>query len=137
MTHLLCPCCSGKSYSECCQGFHEGTYPENALLLMRSRYSAYACKKPEYIIRTTHPQNPHYQNDHKQWEKSILLFCEKTQFRRLEIVAFEDGIDNASVTFHAFLEQQGHDASFIEKSLFIKPQTQWLYLSGEMIGLRP
>lgn len=38
----LCPCHSQKCYEECCKRYHEGAAAENALILMRSRYSAYA-----------------------------------------------------------------------------------------------
>ena len=47
-----CPCCSGKS-AICCQKYHKGLTPENALVLMRSRYSAYALGVGDYLIETT------------------------------------------------------------------------------------
>ena len=61
---ILCPCNSGKKYSNCCKTLHDGVFPESALSLMRSRYSAYALQKSEYIIHTTHPDNPNYEKNH-------------------------------------------------------------------------
>ena len=47
-----CPCGSGKKYKECCYKYHKGANPPNALLLMKSRYSAYAAGDAKYIIKT-------------------------------------------------------------------------------------
>lgn len=49
-----CPCYSGKSYSDCCQPLHQGQAAPDAERLMRSRYSAYVLKLPEYILQTWH-----------------------------------------------------------------------------------
>lgn len=128
----LCPCCSGKSYSECCEIFHNGVIAPDALTLMRSRYSAYAKKKLDYIIRTTHPENNKFQQDQANWRKEILYFYGNTVFERLEIVNFTPHEDKneAYVTFIAHLKQNSHDASFREKSYFKKKDGHWLYHSG-------
>ncbi len=125
----LCPCGTGKSYAECCQRYHEGLPAENALALMRSRYSGYALKKPDYIMLTTHPLNPSYTQDRKRWRQDILKFCQ-FHFDRLEILDFTDGDTTATVTFIAHLRQGNRDASFKEKSLFEKVNGRWLYKEG-------
>lgn len=130
MIHSLCACHSGKSYQHCCKVFHEGASAPNALLLMRSRYSAYANKRADYIMRTTHPKNPRYKADHHLWTKEILQFCQSTEFQNLEILEFIDGEKEAYVTFTAHLKQNGQDATFTEKSHFEKINGQWLYLNG-------
>lgn len=129
----LCPCHSGKSYHECCQLYHTGTPPENALKLMRSRYAAYALHLAHYIMQTTHPNHRVYSSDKKKWEKEILIFCESTEFRDLKIVKFIDGEDEAYVIFTAFLTQGGKDATFTERSRFVKINDHWLYEGGEHI----
>lgn len=126
----FCPCDSGKFYRECCLVLHDGGYPENALALMRSRYSAYAKGLPQYIIKTTHPQNPLFNPDQKEWEKTIAEFCKNTQFVRLKILNFTDGQQQASVTFIAYLKQNGSEYERFEHSLFEKVGPQWLYLNG-------
>lgn len=123
-----CPCYSGKPYQECCKPFHEGTaFPGNALQLMRSRYAAYALSLPDYIIHTTHPEHPDFPKHRKLWKQQILHFSRQTQFLNLEIVDFIEEGDIAYVTFTAFLKQGGKDASFTEKSLFIREHQKWLY----------
>ncbi len=130
----LCPCCSKKPYRECCKPYHDGTaYPENALKLMRSRYAAYALHKADYIIQTTHLKNVHYDTDLARWKKNILVFSASTQFKGLEIVAFVDGHEEATVTFIAHLaNEQQEDVSFKEKSTFEKLDGRWLYKAGEI-----
>lgn len=102
-----CPCGSGKNYRECCQVFHLKGEAPNALLLMRSRYSAYAKHLCRYIIATTHPQNPHYCLDLKKWEREILQFSKETQFLGLEIQDYNSKEKEATVTFVAHLMQSG------------------------------
>lgn len=127
---MLCPCSSGKSYQQCCKKYHEGVFAENALSLMKSRYSAYALSCVSYIIETTHPQSSQYKKNKKNWEHEIELFSKNTVFHKLEIIEFIDGEQKAFVTFKAHLSQNGADVSFTEKSLFEKYQGRWLYKEG-------
>lgn len=124
---MICPCGSLLKYKKCCQPYHSGLLPVTALELMKSRYSAYAKKKSQYIIQTTHPDNPDYTTDTKAWQESIDEFCEYTDFVSLEILEFIDGESEAYVTFKAQLDS----GSMIEKSRFLKVQGRWLYESGE------
>ncbi|MBS0654623.1 MAG: hypothetical protein JSR46_02500 [Verrucomicrobia bacterium] len=124
----MCPCHSQIAYAECCKPFHDRTrLPENASLLMRSRYSAYALGLVDYIIQTTHPTNPLFTKSPLEIRKEIFYFCEETQFTGLEILNFTDGETKAYVTFVAHLIQGGKKIRFTEKSLFLKQEKQWLY----------
>jgi SEC-C motif domain protein len=128
---MKCPCHSDKSYEECCERYHQGAAAENALKLMRSRYAAYALGLADYIMRTTYlEQRP---ADEKQWKKEILSFSEGTEFLGLHILEFIDGPKEAYVTFSALLEQRGHNASFTEKSHFMKSHGHWFYTQGKRI----
>lgn len=52
----LCPCKSKKSYQDCCLPFHQNkALPKTAEALMRSRYSAFFFRLPDYLVETTHP----------------------------------------------------------------------------------
>ncbi len=126
----LCPCCSLRAYKECCEPFHAGKAPATALLLMRSRYSAYALGLVEYLINTTHPSNPYYNLNHNLWKKQILEFTQSTKFEGLEILDFIDGINQSFVTFFAKLSHENQDTSFEEKSHFEKIDGRWLYHHG-------
>jgi len=119
-----CPCGSGLKYKHCCKTYHDGRVPKNALLLMKSRYSAYALGKSKYIIKTNY--------DNKDTIKSIDEFSRSTLFKKLEILEFIDGEDEAFVTFKVTLLTNGQDNSFEEKSKFLKQNDTWFYIDGEI-----
>lgn len=122
-----CICHSGKKYNQCCELFHQGAKPTTALELMRSRYSAYAKGLADYIIKTTHPENPSYKKDHEQWKQEILRFCRHTEFRDLEIAEFIEGETESYVTFTAYMDQNHMDITFTERSRFLKENGEWLF----------
>jgi len=123
-----CPCGSKIKYKKCCAIYHKGAVPKTALLLMRSRYSAYATYNSAYIVKTTHCDNVDYTLDTKAWKESINDFSKTTDFLALEIVAFTDGEEEAFVTFKAKLSS----GNMLEKSRFLKLNGFWLYESGEV-----
>ena len=152
---MECPCCSGKKYADCCKKFHDGALPPTALDLMRSRYTAYALGKANYILETTHPRSPYFELDRKKWKKAILEFCRTTRFVKLEIL--DSGED--WVHFIAYLvpdhknfqmdlrpdfsdrqsaecERDLHQVQvpspvqLNERSLFEKVDGKWLYLQA-------
>jgi SEC-C motif-containing protein len=124
--HLPCPCHSGVKYKKCCQPYHKGMFPANALKLMRSRYSAYALGLIEYIMATTHPNNPDTAIALSDWQSSIADFAKHTQFIGLTILEFVDGEKEAYITFEARLNH----SVMKEKSRFLKEEGKWLYESG-------
>lgn len=134
---MSCPCCSGKPYIACCKRYHDGLHPPDALALMRSRYSAYAKGLVEYIMDTTHRENSAFTKDRFKWMLSLTDFCEGTEFTGLDIIDSVDGEVEAYVTFKAHLKQNGVDASFTEKSRFVKENGHWLYHSGEIKASHP
>ncbi|MEA3316286.1 MAG: YchJ family metal-binding protein [Campylobacterota bacterium] len=123
-----CPCGSGKKYKKCCQPFHKGANPKTALDLMRSRYCAFYLNLPKYIIKTTHPNNPDFSTDIKQWTKDIVEFSTSCEFLSLEILESNSySPTEATVTFKANILSNGEDISFVEKSQFYKLNNIWLY----------
>lgn len=128
-----CACHSQIAYGICCGAFHKGVLVPDALSLMRSRYSAYVLRLTDYIIDTTHPKNPQFQKDRSLWKEQLLSFCNQTFFEDLKIYSFEEKEGNeAFVTFTALLKQGKNDASFTERSHFLKVEKRWLYLDGIM-----
>lgn len=123
-----CPCGSGIKYKKCCAVFHKGARPSNALLLMKSRYSAYAAGEANYLMKTTHPNNAQYMTDTKKWKAEIEEFCNHTELQGLEIVEFIDGEQEAFVSFKAKLSS----GEMVEKSRFLKVEGIWLYESGKL-----
>lgn len=94
---------------------------------MRSRYAAYALGLADYVISTTHPQNPQALTDHNAWKSQILEFSRKTEFQNLEILQNQEKPPLAFVTFKASLRQNGQDASFTETSEFEIYHGKWTY----------
>ena len=101
---------------------------------MRSRFAAYALGLADYIIDTTHSEHPEFSKERAKWKASIESFSRATNFDHLTINEFIDGDESATVTFTAHLRQGGSDATFIEKSFFVKEENRWLYKSGEIKG---
>ena len=118
---MSCPCCSGQPYESCCKPLHQGVRAPNALALMRSRYSAYAMHNVDYILRT---------QTREKKRAEVVRFCTTTTFKKLEVLEFIDGENEAYVTFKAHLEQKGEDCSFIEKSRFEKVNDIWIFVLG-------
>lgn len=130
----VCPCGSLKKYKKCCKPFHDKiTSPKNALELMKSRFSAFAVCNSEYIISTTHENNPDFTQNLKSWNNDILNFSQNTRFEKLEILEFIDDEIESFVTFEAILFQDKNDISFIEKSKFLKVEGIWKYVDGQFI----
>lgn len=129
-----CPCGSGMDYKDCCGVFHLGARAPTAVQLMRSRYSAYAKRQADYIIKTTHPRNPAFKQDAKKWKKEILKFCDSTQFKKLEILGSREEETAATVTFRAHLATREGDYSYIEMSAFEKIDGAWTYLNGKFLS---
>lgn len=132
MEEKICPCRSGNSYQECCEPYHEGTLPETAERLMRSRYSAYALDLPDYIIETTHPASPEYDEDIDAWREDLSNVSKNCDFRGLEVLEVQEGEHTAIVTFVAHLFQGKNDQTFTERSFFVKAKNRWLYRFGQL-----
>ncbi len=98
-----CPCGSNIKYKKCCKPFHDGKLAPNGLILMKSRYSAYALNKYQYIINTTHKNNQDFTPDIVNLIQSIKVFSKQTKFTKLIILDFKDGDIESYVTFKAEL----------------------------------
>lgn len=132
--NLPCSCYSGNIYQECCQPYHLGDkVVKEAVLLMRSRYSAYALGLVNYIISTTHPNNSDVRANRQAWKKRILNFSKKTSFEGLEVINSFEEEQEAFVTFTAHLKQNNNNTSFTEKSHFLKVDGLWFYLEGQIV----
>lgn len=127
-----CPCGASNTYKLCCQKYHSGQNPKSALILMRSRYCAFAKGEIDYIVKTTHPENPSIQGDVAKWRRELQDFSKNTKFNGLKILVVDEAeqSNHATVTFSVDLVQQGLQAGFTERSRFEKVNGRWLYLDG-------
>jgi SEC-C motif-containing protein len=126
-----CPCKSGKKYKKCCKPYHDGSIPENASLLMRSRFSAYAIGLTDYIVKTTYKTHESFLDS--EWKSQIEFFTNNTKFLGLKILEVKNGESESFVKFKAsLLTVSNNDISFTENSRFLKENNTWFYESGEM-----
>ncbi|NOX14489.1 MAG: hypothetical protein GXP61_00335 [Epsilonproteobacteria bacterium] len=116
--NFACPCGSRRKYKKCCMIFHKGANPKDALTLMKSRYSAFAIGNIDYIIKTST-----FQKDFDD----LKAYSDSCEFKKLEILEFKDGENEAFVTFKATIFCNHSDNNFIEKSKFVKIDNRWLY----------
>jgi SEC-C motif-containing protein len=124
MSQLKCYCGSLKEFSHCCEVYIKGlNKAPTAEALMRSRYSAFATQKADYLVATTHfsTRNQHKKEDILEWSQNNKW----TKLMVLEATAF-------TVTFKAFyldseLQAQIHQ----EHSTFKLENGSWFYVDGQ------
>ena len=132
MTSRLCPCGSGRAYSECCEAALGGAQPAaTAEALMRSRFTAFVRGDAEYLIASWHPATRPAQlhlEDQPCWE-------------RLEILRTDGGGTDDSegqVGFAAYYRSAAGAGCLRELSRFRREQDRWYYLDGSPLeGDRP
>ena len=124
---MNCPCCSGKSYEECCKPFHTKTkFPQTAEELMRSRFSAFAIPNGEYLMDTTFPAKRKLHN-----KKDLQEWGEINDWTKLEIVQTSG---KYLVEFKAhYNDENGTPQIHHEISLFEKINNRWYYVSGKFL----
>ena len=81
----------GKSYGHCCLSYHQGNAPPNALFLMRLAIQLYSLSEVDYILKTTHAENPQAHLPIKFQKEQILKFCQCTSLNGLEILHVQEG----------------------------------------------
>lgn len=123
-----CPCGTGQNYETCCGPFHEGVVPApTAEKLMRSRYTAFALKKMDYVERTTDPQTRM-----KFDFKANARWAETGQFQRLEILSASEDGNKGFVEFRAHYLWEDGVRVHHEKSRFRKQEGIWYYREGKV-----
>lgn len=137
------------SYQDCCQPYHDAFYndevdkadgikAETAERLMRTRYSAFALVKPEYIVKTTVPAQQALLD-----VQAIESWAKETDWAGLEIVEHTPklGKRHAQVEFKAYFNAKDNAGDLTVKvqahhelSTFVKVKdkankdTRWYFL---------
>ncbi len=125
MTAALCPCQSGKTYTQCCRPYHDGKAAPTAEALMRSRYSAYVLRNGAYLHRSWHVST--------RPNKKSLLQLPPTEWLGLEIVRTEQGgaTDTSGVVeFIARYREADAEAALQETSRFVREAGRWTYVDA-------
>lgn len=131
----FCYCCSGKTYQLCCGKFiDEANIPETAEELMRSRYSAYAQAKTDYIEKTMRGKAAlcFDKAEAALWAKSL-----KWVGLKVLQVSFLPELDKAYVEFLAFYCIEDRLHTIHEKSEFVRENGCWFYINGELYEIKP
>jgi SEC-C motif domain protein len=114
----LCPCKSGKKFSNCCQPIIQGKQiAQTAEQLMRSRYTAFTLGDKNYLFASWH-------SDYKP--KSLELDS-SIHWLNLEIITC--GIGKVHFKAYSLLGDQVFVME--EKSSFEQLGEQWFYTNGE------
>ena len=125
-----CPCESKLTYDRCCEPYLTGKkLPETAEKLMRSRFTAYAMGRTDYLSATTAPEERE-----KLDVEELGRYCRAVKcisLRVLETEAGGPGDETGIVVFHAKLLINGKRMLHREKSRFVRDEGNWAYLDGE------
>lgn len=126
----LCPCDSKLTFDRCCEPILTGkAAPETAVRLMRSRFTAYAMGRADYLAATTAREERE-----KLDVEELSRYCRAVKCISLRILATEaggPGDETGTVTFHAKLLINGRRMLHREKSRFVREDGRWAYLDGE------
>ena len=122
-----CPCHSERKYKKCCRPYHNGMNVPTPTTLVRARYSAYALGLVDFIMDTTHPDSPHYEERTVRWRAGLEAYVLRSQFGNLEILEAEGD----TVKYTAHIESlTGYSADVTEECTFEQVDGQWRYLDG-------
>lgn len=119
-----CPCGHGE-YASCCQPLHEGiSQAKTAAQLMRSRYSAFALQKIDYIVATTALGQQQSLD-----RTAIAEWSQRNRWLGLELLEINEKLDktHASVEFKAHYDD-GQPQLHHEKSYFVQHDAAWYFL---------
>lgn len=125
LTRSDCLCGSGLSYDRCCGLYHSGTaVPDEALVLMRARFTAYARRNVDFLestwVKEKCPEKIDFSKENAAWI-------------RLEIIQIKKGKlkdQKGLVEFKAYFLTDGEEFALHEISRFIKQNGRWFYLDG-------
>jgi SEC-C motif-containing protein len=126
----LCPCTSKLTFDKCCEPYLAGRkLPETPEKLMRSRFSAYATRKVDYLIATTSVEERS-----KLDAGELASYCRSVSCISLKVVQTEAGgpqDEAGTVLFHASLQVNGKRLLHRELSRFRREEGRWVYVDGD------
>ena len=121
-----CPCDSGTLYGNCCGPLHAGrAHAATAVQLMRSRYSAFALGKTQYLLETWLPGSCPGSLEPDPAQRWIGL-------KIVEETAGDTDRDEDFVTFVARYKIGGKAFRLKERSRFMRVGHQWYYADGDL-----
>lgn len=126
---MRCYCCSNKSFSQCCQPFVEGTcLPQTAEQLMRSRFTAYAIHRYDYVLDTYSEEKRHTLSVTQLEESAVGAVWFALSVVPNQSTSHDDKSD--SVEFTAYYFEGKSLYQLHETSRFIMEEGAWRYHDG-------
>ena len=124
-----CPCCSGATFSSCCQPLLEGReIAYTAEQLMRSRYCAHATGQIQYIVDTwVLEQRLQLDID------AIKTWALSSEWLGLQILTSSNGSagnDTGKVEFAASFKSEGRAQLHRETSQFVCRDGRWYFVNS-------
>ena len=122
-----CPCGSGVPSTQCSAPYHTGTATApTAEALMRSRYTAFALGRSDYLLATWHPDT-----------RPADLTPDTPPLRWLGLVIHAHHAGQATdttgtVQFTARYKAGGRAGRLTETSRFVRLAGRWVYLEGDV-----
>jgi len=125
-----CPCTSKNTYDKCCEPYLAGRkLAETPEKLMRSRFSAYATRRVDYLIATTCEAERG-----KLDAEDLANYCRSVACISLKVLKTEaggPGDEAGTVLFHASLQVNGKRILHRELSRFQREEGRWVYVDGD------
>ena len=125
-----CVCGSAKAAEKCCLLIIKNIKKaESAEQLMRSRYTAYATKNQDYVLRSWHSSTRPAEIDlenNTYWTGLKVLSATPAESRVVEAA-------EAYVEFVADYVNNGQPGQMHERSRFLLEQGEWRYVDGEQL----
>ena len=116
---MICPCGLGLPYAECCGPAHDGAAPPTAEALMRSRYSAFALDRSDYLLASWHPRT----------RPATIDPDPDTEWTGLTVLTARGGMfdTEGEVEFVARYSTAGRRGRLHERSRFVRHDDRWVY----------
>ena len=130
-----CPCRSGKPYDACCGPFLEGrALPKTPGELMRSRYTAFCKKAPDYLVATLAPEKRATSPEETACLQDLSHTMATTRWLGLRVIREPaPASDTGIVEFAAFFERDKGLGQLHEQSFFIRENGSWYYRDGDIL----
>ncbi len=126
-----CPCGSGTDYPSCCEPIIDGSRePDQAVQLMRARYTAHTLADVDFIIASHHPDTRHEINESttRDWAKN-------SQWLGIDIHSVTGGThndDKAEIEFVvSYRDSNGERQRHHEVSEFEKKDSKWYFKDAQ------
>lgn len=118
---MKCPCNPQNTYANCCAIAHKNiNQVKSAEQLMRSRYSAFALAKTEYLYKSHHSTTRPSKKEHEEIKK----WTERVNWLKLDVLNSTE----QTVHFKAYYMENGQVQVIEENSEFVMENGHWVYL---------